>query len=565
MPDVFDNNLNIPGLLAGNESGYSVAINTAGSTTIIVGEPGADRVRVFRAINYGVWTQLGSAISGPAGSRFGHSVLISEYGNTIAVGAPDANSGAGLVRVYDYTDDWVQVDTDLTGTGTDHFGYSISGSDYDLDSSPTTELVISAPGGNGGKGFVRVYRYDAEGTAEWTQFGNDISNQSGTINDQFGYSLCSYLTEVEKSIVFVGCPAYDNGSGTVRPYKYNVNLNVWQPLNFNISGQNDSMFGYSLSLYDTLLAIGSPGNDTVSIVTYSQSDYIFFYANGGIIQGSTGEQFGASISINGNNNEKSKGDKVIAVGCPAYSNGKGRTILFGYVNNAWEQIGNPIEGLSESEQSGYSVSINSRIQFATGAPFASSDTGLTRVFQWDRDAQGFTQYISDILPEPEPELVADICFPKGTPIETDQGPVDIDLIDPKVHTMNQGDRIIAVTRTLSHDPWLVRIPKGLLGNGLPTRDTVISKNHKVMHEGRATRAIDLEGIAKTPYNPGDTLYNLLLEYHSGMMVNGLLVETLDPDDIVAQVFKVKDTPLYNTYVKMLNDRRIMINSSSGTK
>ena len=319
--------------------------------------------------------------------------------------------------------------------------------------------------------------------------------QLGPTIEGFGLSV---IINNDGTMIFISQISYDNLRGKIFVYQYNENTNEWIDMNIvTLQGQNENdLFGYSLSLNDngTILAVGA-------------------------------------ISYNGLK--------------------KGYTIVFEYKDGAWSQLGDIIEGVNIGDNCGYSVSLNvSGTRVAVGSHSydiqGTPNIGQTRVFQYDSDNARWTQVLFDTI------LIADICFPKGTPIETDQGPVDIDLIDPKVHTMNQGDRIIAVTRTLSHDPWLVRIPKGLLGNGLPTRDTVISKNHKVMHEGRATRAIDLEGIAKTPYNPGDTLYNLLLEYHSGMMVNGLLVETLDPDDIVAQVFKVKDTPLYNQCIQHLN-------------
>lgn len=571
MPDVLDNNLNIPGLNTGDQSGYSASVNRAGQSTVIVGEPGADRVRVFSYDNG--WVQIGDDISGPSGSQFGRSVFISDYATRIYIGAPNANNGAGLVRAYkNVNGEWFQIgtDNDMKGTGADNFGYSIhgTGSEVVSDAEVTTstdKILISAPGGNSGKGLVRVYENDSRGTSGWTKLGDDLADPYLSNTDQFGYSVHFTFYESDRGdyeyLVFVGCPGFNNGNGLVKVYTYHVSTGGWvQPFGLFPQGTTGSMYGYSISSYNRSIAVGSPGSDTVTIIKYTSAPYPIFSIDS-YIHGSTGEQFGTSISVSGNSNEEAKGNIIIAVGCPAYSSGRGRIKLFGYLNNQWQQIGNSIEGSSASGQFGYSVSLNNFMQVAIGEPFTNSDTGVTRVLQWDRNNQGFTQYIYEVVPE----LVADVCFPKGTPIETDQGPVDIDLIDPKVHTMNQGDRIVAVTRTLSHDPWLVRIPKGLLGNGLPTRDTIISNNHKVMHKGRATRAIDLTGVSKTPYNPGETLYNVLLEYHSGMVVNGLLVETLDPDDIVAQVFKVKDTPLYSTYVKMLNDRRIMITSSSGTK
>ena len=45
------------------------------------------------------------------------------------------------------------------------------------------------------------------------------------------------------------------------------------------------------------------------------------------------------------------------------------------------------------------------------------------------------------------------------------------------------------------------------------------------------------------------------QYHGGMVVNGMLVETLDPENIVAHLYKSKEqlpTRIYNGLVNELN-------------
>jgi hypothetical protein len=45
----------------------------------------------------------------------------------------------------------------------------------------------------------------------------------------------------------------------------------------------------------------------------------------------------------------------------------------------------------------------------------------------------------------------------------------------------------------------------------------------------------VEGVYNKKYN-GEILYNVLLETHEKMMVNNLIVEILDPNNIVVQLY-----------------------------
>ena len=128
-----------------------------------------------------------------------------------------------------------------------------------------------------------------------------------------------------------------------------------------------------------------------------------------------------------------------------------------------------------------------------------------------------------------------------------------------MNTINGGEKIVGVTRTVSYEQDLVKISKGALGYNLPTMDTVITNNHQIIHEGNGVRASEFvdkyTGVTKVPYTSGDILYNVLLEYHGVITVNGMLVETLDPETIVAQLYKSKEqlpTRIYNGLVNEIN-------------
>jgi hypothetical protein len=51
----------------------------------------------------------------------------------------------------------------------------------------------------------------------------------------------------------------------------------------------------------------------------------------------------------------------------------------------------------------------------------------------------------------------------------------------------------------------------------------------------------VDGVYLKKYN-GEVLYNVLLDKHSKMIVNNLIVETLDPSNIVAKLYNGNYTP-----------------------
>jgi hypothetical protein len=130
-----------------------------------------------------------------------------------------------------------------------------------------------------------------------------------------------------------------------------------------------------------------------------------------------------------------------------------------------------------------------------------------------------------------------ICFPKGTPVTTNQGEIPIENLHPGVHTI-RGRKITAITRTTPTTSHIVLIKKHALGKNVPCMPTQISNNHRVFYKGHMVKASDLvnmcNGVVKTPYN-GETLYNVVMKKHDKMMINNLICETLHPDNVMARI------------------------------
>jgi len=133
---------------------------------------------------------------------------------------------------------------------------------------------------------------------------------------------------------------------------------------------------------------------------------------------------------------------------------------------------------------------------------------------------------------------SNICFPKGTPIVTDQGLIEIQKINPEKNTI-RGKQIVTITETVTPDNYLVCFEKDSLGPNIPSQKTVMTKNHCIFYKGVMVKAEEFlnkfENIKKVKYN-GEPLYNVLLKTHDKMMVNNLITETLSPKNRVARLY-----------------------------
>jgi hypothetical protein len=139
---------------------------------------------------------------------------------------------------------------------------------------------------------------------------------------------------------------------------------------------------------------------------------------------------------------------------------------------------------------------------------------------------------SKINPIAPPVIAPPICFLKGSIVETDQAVVEIQNIDPNVHTIG-GKKIIALTKTPGDKMSLVLIRRNLIARGSPYVDTPITIAHKILYNNKLIPAIFIPGA--TPYKfTNQLLYNVLLESHETMRVNGMVVETLSHEHPIAK-------------------------------
>jgi len=108
----------IDGEAAGDQSGFSVSMNSAG-TRVAIGarnnggngrKSGSTRVYEYNA---GTWTKIGQDIDGEAaGDMSGESVSMNSTGSRVAISSAANSSYTGSTRVYEYnagTNAWVKL------------------------------------------------------------------------------------------------------------------------------------------------------------------------------------------------------------------------------------------------------------------------------------------------------------------------------------------------------------------------------------------------------------------------------------------------------------------------
>jgi hypothetical protein len=135
-------------------------------------------------------------------------------------------------------------------------------------------------------------------------------------------------------------------------------------------------------------------------------------------------------------------------------------------------------------------------------------------------------------------IQSNICFPADTPVTTDQGDIAIQYLIPFQHTI-RGKSIVAITETYSSETDLIVFEKDALFPNYPSKRTIITREHKIFYECEwveAHKFVNYRSIYEVSYQ-GDPLYNVLLEEHGRMKVNNLIVETLDPNNMIGKIFK----------------------------
>ena len=384
----------IDGEASEDESGDVVSLSKDGTRVAIGarfnsdGGTNAGHVRVYE-YDSSTWNQLGRDFDGETGDLYGGGVSLSALGSILAVGAGGAND-YGHVEIYEYDSiamTWTQVGMNIDGNIIQGaFGTAVS------LSSDGSIVAVGAFNADSGRGRVRIFQVShlpssqptgqpTFGVRDWLQVGGDL-NGAGQ-NDYFGGSLS---LSSDGTRIAIGAPNNDaagSDSGYVRVFDYNSPS--WVQVGNDISGQSDtssSGASVSLSCDGTRVVIGSPNNDDVDtdagqarIFEYDSSSWVQL---GGDIEGEVGTRHcGKSVTISCDGNR-------VGIGTIKNSGQSGLVRLYDYDSSTWAQVGGDIEGEASGDYSGQSVSLSSNgTRVAIGAYRSNSTTGQARVFEFD--------------------------------------------------------------------------------------------------------------------------------------------------------------------------------------
>ena len=392
-------NLTASGGVTGDGFGYSVSISGA---TVVVGAPYATVGGNANQGTAGVFTESApawpqtatlSAFGGAAYEEFGYSVAIS--GATVVVGAPyatvdgNASQGAAYVFTEPGSGGWVSTSTATElivsgGAAGDDFGSSVA-----ISGDGATVVVGADQSDSDGNGAAYVFTTSGSG---WSQTAT-LTAFDGGPGDDFGASVSINATG---ATVVVGANRSASGGQGVA-YVFTepspggwANSNAAAELTASDGGPGDD-FGTSVSINGTgdTVAVGanqsaSGGNGAAYVFTEpSPGGWVTTSTAAELtaFDGNLGDDFGASVSINGT------GDTVVVGADQSDSDGNGAAYVFTKPGSGgWLSTSTAAEltasGGAAGDDFGDSVSIN-----GTGATVvvganqsASSSNGAAYVF-----------------------------------------------------------------------------------------------------------------------------------------------------------------------------------------
>ena len=293
-----------------------------------------------------------TADDGASGDRFGYSLSLSN--DTVAVGSyldDDKGAGSGSVYLFSSTNgSLIQKLTVDDGMASDNFGHSVSSSN-DI-------LAVGSPfDDDKGAGSGSVYLFSTEDGS----LIQKLTADDGKTADQFGHTV-----SLSNDIVAVGSIKNDDkgiDSGSVYLFS-TTDGSLIQKLTAD-DGASGDKFGYSLSLSNDILAVGSPFDNDKGF--HSGSVYLFSTEDGLLIQklaaddGTASDNFGHSVSLS---------NDILAVGSPFDDDkgaGSGSVYLFSTEDGSLIQKLTADDG-APFDNFGHTVSLSNDI-LAVGSPF----------------------------------------------------------------------------------------------------------------------------------------------------------------------------------------------------
>jgi hypothetical protein len=395
-----------------------------------------------------------------------------------------------------------------------------------------------------------IVKYNANGFAQWgvVMGGTNGSNGHGISVDSFGNL---YVTGFFSDTIF---EVY-NSDGTLSGISLNNNgTNVPDAfiIKYNSNGfaQWGVVMGGTYSSFGSSISVDSFGN--LYVTGYFADTTFELYNSDGTLSGislnNTGTNVPDAFIVKYNSNGFAQwgvvmGGNIESTGSSISVDSFGNLYVTGYFADTTFELYN-----SDGTLSGISLN-NTGTNFQDAFIVKYNANGFA---QWGvvmggnilpPNDTGFGICVYKFAPNILPILpISNICFLSNTPVVTNQGIVLIEKLDPNIHTINN-KRIVAITKTLTFDKYLICFEKNSLDHYKPRKDTYMTKDHRVYYNGKSMKAIEFvgkyPGVKKVKYN-GEILYNILMDKYEKITVNNLICETLHPKNPIAKLYNDKN-------------------------
>lgn len=322
--------------------------------------------------------------------EFGQAVAVA--GNWMAVGAPNDNSGQGVVYLYERVSGAWAYRTQLTEPAAQagsQFGAAVDV----YEASGLVTVIVGAPlydGGSVNQG--RAYVFNDTNTGTGLSFSaTTLESPIAETDGHFGASVALFADRAAIGAPNIGA----NDDGLVNIRGRNVGApNLWGTIVTSKTGSSGSGFGTSVDLHGEYLIVGAPLAENISFVRTGTA-YVYRQDLGGAdawglkhtllpATGQAGQMFGQSVGIWDSNLGAADSTSRSVVGSPLFDTGNidaGRVTFFTDATSSGQ-----FDGPNANSQYGYSVALEGADAIAsrpTETVSSQPNTGQVNTFTFN--------------------------------------------------------------------------------------------------------------------------------------------------------------------------------------
>lgn len=318
----------------------------------------------------------------------------------------------------------------------------------------------------------------------------------------------------------------------------------------NQSTDTLSYFGYSIGIYDDTVAVGAYSADNSN---YNNAGIIYIYipkpANTNVWKKKTTLQ--PPLSFQGSNFYFGKHVKIIdgyiLSSSPGYdvdsTTDVGYAFLYSYNSSttAWS-LNKRFQHdytTASSDRFGTSIALDEEYALISAPHLEGEETNSGAVYEYQMPA--YTENNGEGASSGGGSSGGNsgaICFLGDSLLQIDnRPPMSMEHVFSTLHSANpcytiNGWKIWRVTKCSNSDSYMIKICAGAFGEGVPSKNTYSSLEHKILVNGILKKAKNLVNgsTIKKVYTGPKYMYNVLLSSHQLMTVNNMQVETLHPDN-----------------------------------